>query len=172
MNEARSIGHRLTELGLTLPQVAAPLAAYVPAVRTGSYVWTAGQLPFVDGVLQVTGKVGHGPGLVDPAVAAEQAAVSVLNALAAVAAGVDVPVAHRAGRNADGEGAALPFVMEDGLVRFGRDRPKAHLSAEVVRSVHGTVTSPVPIMLSRVTIAARRSSSQASVPAGRSGMTM
>ena len=85
MNEPRSIGHRLTELGLTLPQVAAPLAAYVPAVRTGNYVWTAGQLPFVDGVLQVTGKVGHGPGLVDPAVAAEQAAVSVLNALAAVA---------------------------------------------------------------------------------------
>jgi enamine deaminase RidA (YjgF/YER057c/UK114 family) len=85
MNEPRSIGHRLAELGLTLPQVAAPLAAYVPAVRTGSYVWTAGQLPFVDGVLQVTGKVGHGPGLVDPAVAAEQAAVSVLNALAAVA---------------------------------------------------------------------------------------
>ena len=57
----------------------------MPAVRTGSYVWTAGQLPFVDGVLQVTGKVGHGPGLVDPAVAAEQAALSVLNALAAVA---------------------------------------------------------------------------------------
>ncbi|NTW40935.1 MAG: RidA family protein, partial [Cellulomonadaceae bacterium] len=44
------MGHRLAELGITLPAVAAPVAAYVPAVRTGSYVWTSGQLPFVDGV--------------------------------------------------------------------------------------------------------------------------
>lgn len=79
-----SIGHRLTELGITLPGVAAPLAAYVPAVRTGSYVWTSGQLPFVDGALPVTGKVGDGPGLVAPDVAAGLARTAVLNALAAV----------------------------------------------------------------------------------------
>jgi enamine deaminase RidA (YjgF/YER057c/UK114 family) len=42
---------RLAALGLTLPSVMTPLAAYVPAVRTGNYVYTAGQLPFVDGVL-------------------------------------------------------------------------------------------------------------------------
>ncbi len=80
-----SIGHRLTELGITLPSVAAPLAAYVPAVRTGAYVWTSGQLPLVDGALPVTGKVGDGPGLVAPDVAAGLARTAALNALAAVA---------------------------------------------------------------------------------------
>jgi len=80
------IAARLAELGLRLPAVAAPLAAYVPAVRSGSWVWTAGQLPFVDGALPVTGKVGLGEGLVDPQVAAALARQSALNALAAVAA--------------------------------------------------------------------------------------
>jgi enamine deaminase RidA (YjgF/YER057c/UK114 family) len=49
---------RLAELGLTLPAVPAPVAAYVPAVRSGGWVFTSGQLPFVDGRLAVTGKVG------------------------------------------------------------------------------------------------------------------
>lgn len=80
-----SIGRRLAELGIELPPVPAPVAAYVPAVRTGSYVWTSGQLPLVDGVLQVTGKVGDGEGLVAPDVAAGLARTAVLNALAAVA---------------------------------------------------------------------------------------
>ncbi|NTW39738.1 MAG: RidA family protein, partial [Cellulomonadaceae bacterium] len=69
----------------TLPAVAAPVAAYVPAVRTGSYVWTSGQLPFVDGVLAATGKVGVGEGLVDPGTAKDLARTAALNALAAVA---------------------------------------------------------------------------------------
>lgn len=80
-----TVGQRLAELGITLPTVAAPLAAYVPAVRTGSYVWTSGQLPFVDGALPATGKVGDGPGLVAPDVAAGLARAAALNALAAVA---------------------------------------------------------------------------------------
>lgn len=80
-----SIGQRLAELGITLPDVAAPVAAYVPAVRTGNYVWTSGQLPFVDGELAVRGKVGQGPGLVAPDVAAGLARTAALNALAAVA---------------------------------------------------------------------------------------
>ena len=79
------MGHRLAELGLTLPAVAAPVAAYVPAVRSGNLVWTSGQLPLVDGVLPVTGKVGEGEGLVDPARAADLARTAALNALAAVA---------------------------------------------------------------------------------------
>lgn len=79
-----TVGQRLAELGITLPTVAAPVAAYVPAVRTGSYVWTSGQLPFVDGALPVTGKVGTGPGLVAPDVAAGLARTAALNALAAV----------------------------------------------------------------------------------------
>jgi enamine deaminase RidA (YjgF/YER057c/UK114 family) len=79
---------RLAELGLTLPPVAPPVAAYVPAVRAGDYVWSSGQLPLVDGVLLETGKVGSGPGLVSPERAKELARVCVLNALAAVAAQV------------------------------------------------------------------------------------
>lgn len=72
---------RLTELGIELPAVAAPVAACVPAVRTGSYVYTSGQLPFVDGELAATGKVGAE---VSPEEAKQHARTAVLNALAAV----------------------------------------------------------------------------------------
>lgn len=74
---------RLAELGVELPQVALPVAAYVPAVRSGSYVHTSGQLPFVDGALAATGKVGAE---VSPDDAAGLARTAALNALAAVAA--------------------------------------------------------------------------------------
>ncbi|HET6877590.1 MAG TPA: RidA family protein [Jatrophihabitans sp.] len=72
---------RLRELGLSLPPVTAPLASYVPAVRSGALVFTAGQLPMVDGALPVAGKVG---GAVSPEQAAELARTCALNALAAV----------------------------------------------------------------------------------------
>ncbi|MCX6467267.1 MAG: RidA family protein [Pseudonocardiales bacterium] len=72
---------RLAELGITLPTVAAPAGAYIPARRSGDHVWTAGQVPFVDGKLPATGKVGAE---VDAATAKELARVCVLNALAAV----------------------------------------------------------------------------------------
>ncbi|WP_010532734.1 RidA family protein [Brachybacterium squillarum] len=72
---------RLRELGHELPPVAAPVAAYVPAVSSGSQVFTSGQLPFVDGALPLTGKVGAE---VAPERAAELAATCCLNALAAV----------------------------------------------------------------------------------------
>ncbi len=75
---------RLAELGHQLPGVAAPVAAYVPAVRTGSYVYTSGQLPMVDGALAETGKVGEGAGFVSPERAHELARICALNALAAV----------------------------------------------------------------------------------------
>ncbi|WP_275006843.1 RidA family protein [Promicromonospora iranensis] len=75
---------RLAELGITLPEVAAPVAAYVPAVQTGRYIYTSGQLPFVDGALPATGKVGEGEGLVSPDDAAAYARACALNALAAV----------------------------------------------------------------------------------------
>ena len=72
---------RLATLGLALPSVPAPLAAYVPAVRTGQHVYTAGQLPMVDGRLLMTGKVGA---QVSTAEAAALARTATLNALAAV----------------------------------------------------------------------------------------
>lgn len=74
---------RLAALGLTLPEVAAPLAAYQPAVRDGSFVWTSGQLPTIAGKLLHTGKVG---GAVTPEQAVECARRCGLNALAAVKA--------------------------------------------------------------------------------------
>ncbi len=77
------IEERLSELGYEVPDVAAAVAAYVPALRDGNYVYTAGQLPFVDGKLPVTGKVGEGEGLVYPEQAEELARLCALNALAA-----------------------------------------------------------------------------------------
>jgi enamine deaminase RidA (YjgF/YER057c/UK114 family) len=82
MTEATQGWHaRLQELGIRLPAVAAPVASYVPAVRSGSLVFTSGQLPFVDGGLRRTGKVG---GSVDVDAAAGDAKVCALNALAAI----------------------------------------------------------------------------------------
>jgi enamine deaminase RidA (YjgF/YER057c/UK114 family) len=72
---------RLGELGLTLPTVAVPAGAYIPARRTGSLVFTAGQVPFVDGSLAATGKVGAE---VTPEQGYDLARICVLNALAAV----------------------------------------------------------------------------------------
>lgn len=77
------IESRLEELGYTLPEVAAPVAAYVPALHYGKLVSTSGQLAFVDGALTLTGKVGEGDGLVAPADAAELAKICALNGLAA-----------------------------------------------------------------------------------------
>lgn len=79
-----AIEARLAELGVTIPVVAAPVAAYIPAVISGNLVFTSGQLPFVDGALPATGKVGDGDGLVSPTQAKELAKLSILNALAAV----------------------------------------------------------------------------------------
>ncbi|WP_199424499.1 RidA family protein [Actinotalea solisilvae] len=85
---ATSPSARLAALGLTLPPVPAPVAAYVPAVRSGSWVWTSGQLPLVGGAMAATGKVGTSAGCVPPEEAAALARTCVLNALAAVAAEV------------------------------------------------------------------------------------
>ena len=72
---------RLAELGVELPEVAAPVASYVPAARTGQLVFTSGQLPFVKGSLAATGKVGDD---ISPEEAKAHARTCALNALAAV----------------------------------------------------------------------------------------
>jgi len=76
---------RLADLGLEVPEVAKPVAAYVPALRSGNHVFTSGQLPMRDGTLITTGKVG---GDVTPEQAVECARQCALNALAAVRAEV------------------------------------------------------------------------------------
>ncbi|MDP1807308.1 MAG: RidA family protein [Acidimicrobiales bacterium] len=86
-----SASAKLRELGITLPSVVAPVAAYIPARRTGNLVFTAGQVPFVDGKLPATGKVGAE---VDADTARDLARICALNALAAVDAlvGIDAVV--------------------------------------------------------------------------------
>jgi len=76
---------KLAELGLTVPEVAKPVASYIPAVRSGSYVYTSGQLPMREGQLLATGKVGGEVGHEEAEECARQCA---LNAIAAVRAEV------------------------------------------------------------------------------------
>ncbi|HEY6742599.1 MAG TPA: RidA family protein [Lapillicoccus sp.] len=79
-----AVEDRLAELGLTVPDVAPPAGAYVPALREGNLVFTSGQLPMVAGDLPQTGKVGDGPDLVAAADAKALARTCALNAIAAV----------------------------------------------------------------------------------------
>lgn len=78
-----TVTDRLAELGIVIPVVVAPVAAYTPAVINGSLVFTSGQLPFVDGALAQTGKVGDAESLVSATEAKLLARVCALNALAA-----------------------------------------------------------------------------------------
>lgn len=80
-----SIDNRLAELGIEIPALATPAGAYVPYVVTGNLVFTAGQLPFVDGALPATGKLGAG---IDADDAKAYARTAALNALAAVQAAI------------------------------------------------------------------------------------
>lgn len=82
-----SFTDRLSALGLSLPPVPAPVASYVPAVRTGNLVYTSGQLPFVDGKLPWTGRVG---GDVTEEDGYQAARIAVLNALAAAGSVADL----------------------------------------------------------------------------------
>jgi enamine deaminase RidA (YjgF/YER057c/UK114 family) len=112
---------RLKEIGVELPSVAAPGGVYVPAVRSGSFVYTAGQVPFVDGRLHVTGKVG---GEVSPEDAKQQARICGLNALAAVdgLAGLDsvVRIVKVVGFVASAEGfTGQPAVINGASELFG-----------------------------------------------------
>lgn len=82
-----AVDDRLAEIGLQVPPVPAPVAVYVPAVRSGSYVFTSGQLPLSAGELLATGKVG---GEVSTETAYDCARQCALNAIAAVASQVDL----------------------------------------------------------------------------------
>jgi enamine deaminase RidA (YjgF/YER057c/UK114 family) len=86
------IKEKIESLGLTLPVAALPVAAYVPAVRTGNLVFVAGQLPLVDGKIVKEGKVGKE---VTPEEAKEMAQVCALNALAAIALVADIDQIER-----------------------------------------------------------------------------
>src|ERR1700739_69592 len=84
-----SAAEQLAALGLTLPPVTAPVAAYVPAVRTGAYVYVSGQLPVVDRNRPATGKVGAAVSAQDAAGLARTCALNALAAAAEAAGGLD-----------------------------------------------------------------------------------
>ena len=84
-----SPAERLAALGLTLPPVAAPGGAYVPAVRAGQFIYTAGQIPTVDGKLLAVGKVGGEVSVSDAAGLARTCALNALAAAAAAAGGLE-----------------------------------------------------------------------------------
>jgi len=87
-----SIKEKISSLGLSLPTAAAPVAAYVPAVKSGNLVFTAGQLPVVDGKLLKEGKVGRD---VTAEEAKELAQICALNALAAISLVTDLDQIER-----------------------------------------------------------------------------
>ena len=104
---------RLKELGLELPSVVPPVAAYVPAVRTGNLVYTSGQLPMVDGAMAQTGLVG---GPVTPEQAKELARSCALNALAAVDALVGLDSVVRVVKVVGFVASAPGFTGQPGVV--------------------------------------------------------
>lgn len=104
---------RLAELGLQLPVVIKPLAAYVPAVRTGNLVYTSGQLPIKDGDLSRTGKVGAD---VTPEEAKQLARICALNALAAVDSLVGIDAVTRVVKVVGFVASAPGFSGQPGVV--------------------------------------------------------
>lgn len=108
-----STSERLAELGIELPTVAKPLAAYVPAVRTGNLVYTAGQLPLVDGNLVSSGKVGTE---VSPDESRALARVCALNALAAVDALVGIDAVTRVVKVVGFVASAPGFTGQPGVI--------------------------------------------------------
>lgn len=104
---------RLAELGIELPQLAPPVAAYVPAVRTGSLVFTAGQLPLVEGTLAATGTVGAE---VSPEHAQAYARTCALNALAAVHSLVGIDAVTRVVKVLGFVASAREFTGQPGVL--------------------------------------------------------
>lgn len=104
---------RLDELGIDLPAVVPPVAAYVPAVRSGSYVYTSGQVPIADGKLVATGKVG---GAVSADEAKGHARVCALNALAAVHNLVGIDAVQRVVKVVGFVASAEGFTGQPGVV--------------------------------------------------------
>lgn len=113
-----SIADRLTELGIDLPQVAAPAGSYVPAVRTGTLIFTAGQVPFVDGKLPATGKVGAEISASD---AKDYARICAINALAAIGSLVSLDDVVRVVKVVGFVASAEGFTGQSGVINGASD---------------------------------------------------
>ncbi len=127
---------RLAELGLEVPAVAPPAGAYVPAVRTGAYVHTSGQLPLVGGKLVATGKVGAE---VSPEQAKELARICALNGLAAIRAEVgDLGQVRRVVKVLGFVASAPDFTAQPGVVN-GASELLAQVFGEAGRHARSAV---------------------------------
>ena len=118
MTSAILPSQRLAELGLTLPVVPAAAGSYLPTVRTGNLVFTSGQLPFVDGALPATGKVGDSVSVED---ANEYARISAFNALAAVDAAVGIDNIVRVVKVVGFVASAEGFTGQPGVINGASD---------------------------------------------------
>ena len=108
-----SVKEKISFLGLSLPTAAAPVAAYVPAVKSGNLVFTAGQLPVVDGKLVKEGKVGRD---VSAEEAKELAQICALNALAAISLVADLDQIERVVRVGGFVNCAPGFTAIPGVI--------------------------------------------------------
>lgn len=113
-----AVADRLAELGLSLPQVAVPAGSYQPWARTGNLLFTAGQLPFVDGTLPATGKVG---GEVPPEDAKQYARQAGMNVLAAIDAAVGLDEVVRVVKVVGFVASAEGFTGQPGVVNGASD---------------------------------------------------
>jgi enamine deaminase RidA (YjgF/YER057c/UK114 family) len=133
---------RLDELGIALPSVVAPVGVYVPAIQSGRYVYTSGQLPMVDGALPATGKVGAG---VEPDVARALAGICALNALAAIHALVGLDSVRRVVKVVGYVASAPEFTGQPGVLNGASELLGSVFGAAGVhaRSAVGVVALPM-----------------------------
>ena len=130
-----AVADRLAELGLEIPHVVAPLADYVPAVRHGDLVMTAGQLPLRDGALVSVGIVGRD---VSPAAAERAAAQCALNAIAAIASVADLDDVVRVVKVTGFVASASDFTAQPGVVN-GASNLIGHAFGEAGRHARSAV---------------------------------
>ena len=113
-----TVKDRLAELGITLPLAATPAGSYVPTVQTGNLLYTAGQLPYVDGRLPATGRVGNE---VSPEDAKGHARQAALNLLAAVDAAVGLDAVERVVKVVGFVASAEGFTGQPGVINGASD---------------------------------------------------
>jgi enamine deaminase RidA (YjgF/YER057c/UK114 family) len=133
---------RLARLGIQLPQIVAPVGSYAPARRSGSYIFTSGQLPMVGGAMAATGKVG---GTVAPDVAKDMARACALNALAAIAGLVDLDSVRRVVKVVGYVASTADFTGQPAVVNGASDVLAQIFGSEGVhaRSAVGVVALPL-----------------------------
>lgn len=141
-----AVEERLAALGLTVPEVVPPVAAYTPAVLDGSRVYVSGQLPMVAGAMAATGRVGEGPGLVSPEVAKELAQASALNVIAAIKSVIgDLDRVERVVKVVGFVASDLSFTGQPGVVNGASELFAAAFGERGVhaRSAVGVVALPL-----------------------------